>query len=363
MHKEFLDKLSHIASVKLVAKLKDENIDLPYPGEMRVFIPDLHMFSKFRQQQFRYKSHTNYNADEDDLLPQLARFLLQFKTENSDKKVLVYQLGDFLDPWRETQKPWKLHQDEWPGIIQQMITSNAAVWEPLLDDSLHTNFLLGNHDYDLHHIPPFYDRWRYLRFYINDESGTPVAGLFHGDLFMWGERIPDCIKQFFVYNFSPRERTKKFEKNLDKEIKKTHMKKGEYVNYEEYNEAKVLFPLGQLADTSEVDEDEWNIKRKGEASGKEIQHLGKAKKLFARVNRETGYKLRMAIIGHTHRARIAVDDEGDDRFILVDCGAWVNESKIQVKKEGNWEETVEPNAQIGVLSTNEVRIYQLSPKA
>jgi UDP-2,3-diacylglucosamine pyrophosphatase LpxH len=366
MHKEFLDKLSDVASVQLVAKLKDESIELPFQGVIRVFIPDLHMFSKERQKDFKYECHTNYNTDENDLLPQLARFLLQFKTENNDKNVLVYQMGDCLDPWRETPKPWELHEDEWQGIIQRMIESNEATWDPLVDDSLHTNFLLGNHDYDLHRLQTFYDRWRYLRFYLNNVKGIPVAGMFHGDIFSWAERLPDWIQQFFVYHFSPKEKSKKFNRELDKAIRDTHKRGDKYIDYENYNDTGTLFQLGQLVNPSDVEsDDEWNIKRKGEASKSQLQRLGQAKKLFAKVNKKTGYRLRMAIIGHTHCARIAVDDEGDDseRFILVDCGAWVKKCSAKVKKDGNWEDTVVTNAQIGVLSTNEVRIYQLSPKA
>lgn len=362
MNKKFLEELSRIASVKLVAKLKDERIGLNYPGEMRIFIPDLHMFSKARQQDFNYECHTNYNEDGSALLPQLTQFLLKFKTDNNDKNVLVYQLGDLLDIWRETAKPWDIDPGDWQGIVQRMIRSNAPTWDALVDDSLHTNFLLGNHDFDLHRIPTFYSRWQFLRYYFSDESGTPVAGLLHGDIFVWYERFPDWIQQFFVYHYSPKDKSKKFIKKLDNAIRDTHKRKGKYVNYEEYDDHKGPFDLGELVPPQDVTEDVWNIKRKGEASKKELEHLGKAKKLFSRVNNRTGYKLHMAVIGHTHHPRIAVDDSDDELFILVDCGGWVKTSKASIEKEGNLEEVEVKNAQIGVLYNNEVCVYQLSPK-
>jgi len=46
MHKKFLDGLRNIAGVKLVAKYKSDNIAFPFNDKMKVFIPDLHLFSK-----------------------------------------------------------------------------------------------------------------------------------------------------------------------------------------------------------------------------------------------------------------------------------------------------------------------------
>ena len=80
-----------------------------------------------------------------------------------------------------------------------------------------------------------------------------------------------------------------------------------------------------------------------------------------KVNKKTGYQLGLAIIGHTHDARIAVDDTNKDKpFILLDCGAWVKKSKALVKEGTDYVEKEVFNAQIGVLCNNDARIYQLS---
>jgi hypothetical protein len=47
---------------------------------------------------------------------------------------------------------------------------------------------------------------------------------------------------------------------------------------------------------------------------------------------------------------------------MIDCGGWINNCKGKVEQEGEEQELEMENAQIGVLSNNDVRIYQLKPK-
>jgi hypothetical protein len=63
----------------------------------------------------------------------------------------------------------------------------------------------------------------------------------------------------------------------------------------------------------------------------------------------------MAVIGHTHQARIAVHDIGDEFFALMDCGAWIENCSTED------DPAPRPNAQIAALGANEARIYQLAP--
>ena len=88
-----------------------------------------------------------------------------------------------------------------------------------------------------------------------------------------------------------------------------------------------------------------------------VHFLEKACEECVNVNRETGSKLRMVIIGHTHHARIATMKTPDGTpFALVDIGAWIENCS---EEEGA---APVPNAQIAALSENQVRIYQLGPK-
>jgi len=355
MHSEFLKRLRDIANVRLIAKLNDDRIGFPFPDQIRVILPDMHLFSKERQEEYHYKCFTNYNSGENDLFPMLAKLLFDFKKSKPDN-VYIYQIGDFFDLWRETDKPYSLDEAEAQGFIQKIIESNSDVCRYLLDKEMGVNFLLGNHDYEMHRIPGYYERWRYLRYFINNEKGIPSSLLLHGDLFRWYERIPTWLKQYVVHNFSPKTRNK----NLDLSIRKTHTKNGEYIDYKNEKDAEDLYLLGQCTEP-ETDEPEWNLMRKDEALDSQTLFLDKSRKLVEEVNRQTGYRIGLTIIGHTHCARIAIDDTGDSPFILMDCGAWINESKTVVIENNNTKEIPVLNATFGVISNNDIRLYLLSP--
>ncbi len=138
-------------------------------------------------------------------------------------------------------------------------------------------------------------------------------------------------------------------------------RRAKYIDYKNQEESRNLYNLGKLEDPANVTENRWNLMKPGEAHKNQLSRLSSAKKLNERINRKNDFQLQMAIIGHTHKARIAVDDSGEKPFFLMDCGAWLKKSKALVKKDGEWVEEVVDNAQIGVLYKNDARIYQLSP--
>lgn len=374
MHDEFLEQLSHVADIYLVARLKDDRIGYPFPNDLRVFIPDLHIISHFRQEEFGYKYSTNHNAHKDDLLPVLVKELIKFKkkvidenegTGDEDKKKTfeVYQMGDFLDLWRETNKPWKTKPDEWRGYVNRIIESNVHLYDAFLDENLHINFVLGNHDFDLHRIPDFSHKWRFMIHYLVDKRDVPVAGIMHGDIFSWVERLPDPVQQFFVYFFSPQIPEKIRKQIINSHIKGKFLIFKKYKDYRDYimqKEAPVFneFPLNQGLPPV----NQWNVIRNGQGSKEELKYLNEAKEYFSQINQQYDFNLRMIIMGHTHYARIAVDDKDGQFFALVDCGDWVKFHIAKIKENGTEKDIQMVNAQIGVLCNNDVRIYQLSPK-
>jgi UDP-2,3-diacylglucosamine pyrophosphatase LpxH len=374
MHDEFLEQLSHVADIYLVARLKDDRIGYPFANDLRVFIPDLHIISHFRQEEFGYKYNTNHNAHEEDLLPGLVKELIKFKkkvidenqaTNDVDKKKTfeVYQMGDFLDLWRETNKPWKTKPDEWRGYVNRIIESNAHLYDAFLDETLHTNFVLGNHDFDLHRIPDFSHKWRFMIHYLVDKQDVPVAGILHGDIFGWIERLPDPVQQFFVYFFSPQIPIQIRKQIINSHIKGKFLIFKKYKDYRDYIMQKEApefneFPLNQGLPPG----NQWNVIRDGKGSKKELKYLNEAKKYFSQINQTHDFKLGMIVMGHTHYARIAVDDEDGKFFALVDCGDWVKFHIAKVKENGKEKDIQMVNAQVGVLCNNDVRIYQLSPK-
>ena len=374
MHDEFLEQLSQIADIYLVARLKDDRIGYPFPNDLRVFIPDLHIISQFRQQEFGYKYNTNHNAHDTDLLPSMVKELIKFKKkvidenkniDDQDKKKAfeVYQMGDFLDLWRETTKPWRTKPDEWRGYVNRIVESNAALYDAFLDETLHTNFILGNHDFDLHRIPDFSHRWRFMVHYLVNKEDVPTAGILHGDIFSWVERLPDAVQQFFTHHFSPQ-----IPEEIRKQMVNSHIK-GKFLIFKTYKKYRDYIVQKEAPEFHEFPltnglppGNEWNVKRSGQGSKKELKYLDEAKKYFSGLNQEHGFNLRMIVIGHTHYARIAVDDEDGQFFVLVDCGDWVKFHIAKIKENGTEKDIQMVNAQIGVLCNNDVRIYQLSPK-
>jgi hypothetical protein len=141
LHEGLLQTLQSTAEVRLVASLKDPRMNFPDPEELHVFIPDIHLITPRRAREGGFQFLSNCLP----LLESVLRALARFKSGAAPgERVVVYQLGDLFDLWRETSR----HdpdidvaasiQDNYPGLFE-------ALFAPGLD----TQFLLGNHDYDL----------------------------------------------------------------------------------------------------------------------------------------------------------------------------------------------------------------------
>jgi UDP-2,3-diacylglucosamine pyrophosphatase LpxH len=364
MHKEFLDGLRNIANVKLVAKYKNKKIGFPYNNRLRIFIPDLHLYSKSSFEKNRYTARTNYI---DDLLPSLVQYLARFKkeSENADKEVVVYQVGDFLDPWRETPVFWAKDPGKYAEAIDRIIKDNPDVWNELTDaETINTRFVLGNHDIDIYHIPRLAHLFGFLRLFIEDKDEKVVAAVMHGDLFSWFEKVaPDWMQQLAVYYFSPKKLKEKNPKLFDEVKKNADSSAKEDLDNDE---GEIAGDLGDLIDPDEAPEDEWNVKRPGSAEKEELDLLDPAREYYQEVNQRLDYEVRTTFVGHTHRARIAVYDEkvpgNDTFFLLVDSGGWVKNFTANFVQNGQKTPINEKKAQLGVLCNNEVRVYQFSKK-
>ena len=97
------------------------------------------------------------------------------------------------------------------------------------------------------------------------------------------------------------------------------------------------------------------------ASGRTVYDLSLGEPDFSTPAHICQAALEAMEAGHTHFARIVVDDRSQTLggaksgfFALVDCGAWIEECSLDGE--------IVPNAQIGIMYNNDIRIYQLSPK-
>ena len=223
-----------------------------------------------------------------------------------------------------------------------------------MDWDLKTRFLLGNHDIDLYRWPD-YTAWE-RRYYLPDRSlSAPSAIVLHGDIFDWVEELPDLVKNVLVYLFAPHLSPNDYALG---EMKRFAVQWHGKRSYRTYIQAQRPSTVGSLTNLgADGVPQSWNVQKEGSAPSKNLDFLDAAAKACAKANADYGMSLKVAIIGHTHHARIATRETQDGGlFTLVDCGAWIENCVA----EGDTAPA--PNAQIAALCANEVRIYQISPK-
>ena len=347
MHDRLLNALLSVANVRLVAALRDDRLGFPNDKDLRIFIPDIHLISEKRRKEGKFLYATNFT----DLLTGVAGELINLKAGALDgETIVVYQLGDFLDLWREASGA-----DDQLDVAARIKDDHQDLVLALLDDNLNARFLLGNHDFDLYRWPD-YTAWE-RRYYLPDTAQAPPSViLLHGDIFDWVESLPDKIQDVFVFLFAPQVRPTEYALGqMRKLVRQSHGMRS-YRNYiQNAQPATVGAVEGVEPDTIPA---RWNVQTAGSAPEQNLRFLESAYKCCVKANTDYDMDLRVAVIGHTHHARIAVrETDGGGLFTLIDCGAWI-ENCIA---DGDTAPT--PNAQISALSANEARIYQLEPKS
>ena len=356
LHARFLETVEWPEiRVSLVARIFDPDIGLPDNGTMQIFIPDLHMISKEAQGRFRGYGFSSHASREPTMVRLLER-LGSLGRQLSDVNLLrVYQLGDFLDLWREHP----VGND--PSAI---VRDNAPVWDLLyngLVSGVSVNYLRGNHDFD---IPDRGEYGDWQRAYFS--SSGPMA-IMHGDVFDWLEVLaPDWLQQAIVYlsgvqagerNYSQAELQK-----VNGTCHERNEASGRYQWAEVYRlgDQPLNLPAGPTDPTTtnviKVQDPSQGSQDRNDLSGHEL--MGRAHQLLAQLAAARQRQTRLLIIGHTHHARIVQYKTADQNLVLMDCGAWVEECWVGPKENRAGKE---PSQQIGVVAGNDCRIYQLSP--
>jgi UDP-2,3-diacylglucosamine pyrophosphatase LpxH len=353
MHDRLLEALRGVAKVSLVASYRDARLNFAGENSIHIFLPDMHLCSAARAAAYRYR--TNYEpvgggpaGSGGDLLLRVVGALTDVKTKAAatGQRAVVYQVGDYLDLWRESPAP-----DCTEAVALEIKKDHAALVNALESDALETLFLLGNHDFDLcqWHDYAAWDR----RYYIPGGNDASILAM-HGDYFDWLERVPEAVKDFAVYYFAP---DKQPDANVLGKMKdlsyKTHAGR-DYTGYLQLAEPAIV---GTALSSDAAVPDSYNVQTL-DTPGAGVQFLQSAQQECAKANRQYETAMRVAVIGHTHHARIATATSPDgEPFVLVDCGAWIEECRETAGA------SVQPNAQIAALSNNDVRIYQLAPLA
>ena len=347
LHDELLQSLFTVlegrVEVSLVASLQHEGIG--FPEELHIFLPDIHLITEERQPSFGYG--TNYSG----LLTDLVLKLKLFKTGAAGPKVTVYQLGDLLDLWRQTPD-----LDPGEDVAACIANDRQELMGALLDFGLETQFLLGNHDFNLYRYPNF-AAWE-RRAYLKDSTGASTAIALHGDMFDWMQGalsiLPDVAKSLFAYLFAP---LWPAEESQLGEIIHLNKKARAAMNLKQYIQAPTPVPLGSTMPADTRIPARFNVQTEADHLPDGMKYAAAAKDLCQQANQKYGTRLKTAVIGHTHHARIAVMDNGaEDFFALVDCGAWIEKYRTPESAQAL------PNAQIAAIGGNEARIYQLQPR-
>ena len=336
LHGDLLGRLRAIARVQLVARLRDDRLSFPQSNELHVFIPDLHLITAARRVEAGYRYGTNYPA----LLEAVVQSLRALKLAAAPAgEVVVYQIGDLFDLWRQVDG-----LDPNANAASAIQNDQASLVAALRDADLNAQFLLGNHDYDLYRFPNF-DAWQ--RSFVL----APSVLLLHGDVFDWVEQLPGELKNLVLYLFSASHPAGTAE--LEKLRPLNNQQRGGR-KFRDFIQNRVAASTGHWREAGD-DGGNWNVQVAGAAPAEMLLYLDAARQKCGEANGQSDGALKMAVIGHTHQARIAVHDTGDEFFALMDCGAWIENCCTAD------DATPRPNAQIAALGANEARIYQLAP--
>lgn len=334
LHDSLLSSLQSVALVQLVACLRDERLNFGGDSDLHVFIPDIHLVTK------KVRKRYPYGTNDTGVLTRALEAIRQLKQRaaGEKKKVSVFQVGDFMDLWRETPR-----LDDRVDAASRIADDHRALMRAMMAPGFRTRFLLGNHDFELYRWPNFV-AWE-RRYFLGPTGTTKPSGIaLHGDVFDEVETFPNTLQQLVVFFLSP------FKSATDHELSEVlALVHQENLRHDFTLQVGGDALLGKFAPTeAQVLPERHNVG--------EHKFLSQARMMCERANRDYGLSLRFAVIGHTHHARIAVHEQGGDFFALIDTGAWIENC---VLPDGSRQ----PNMQLTALSGNEVRIYQLARRA
>lgn len=331
-------------NVRLVARLSDPAIGNADQNSAYFFVPDLHLVSN--DWLPRYSYHFNEPASFYRMLFRLSDAAQEIVSKGG--QVSTLQLGDLFDLWRDgdTTTPDRIIADN--QHLVEMLYSHPS--------GLRARMLVGNHDVRMNGAP----NWN-VRLLLPNEQAGAFGLVTHGDWFddLLHNVLPDWVQQFGVLmgGTIPQPNAYPVPKLLDVLATESSNAGGFASHIMLGNPA----PLAGLCAPAGGLPREVNVAR---TSRGQVVHpfLPHAVSLLAHLRGGgAGFgpawpSVRLVVVGHTHHARISVDDSNPSApVVLVDCGAW-----IERYQEPN--AIARPNCQLGVLSGNDVRIYQLDPQ-
>jgi UDP-2,3-diacylglucosamine pyrophosphatase LpxH len=331
-----LFQLESVKGIKLVARLFDARINNQDSRRLHVLIPDMHLITRETRKRRKKRSFNH-----ERLFVDLLKKLIELKRVRDGFPITVIQLGDCMDLWVED-----------PEHLEKIISDFQPLFNYLYRDknqSCDAQILVGNHDAALIKYAATDPRWG-LRLLL-PIAPEPRALALHGDAFDWIEKLPDDLQRWAVHLFTggpiqdiwnaltggggPKKLGNfidlRKEKSLSRDITKPSLL-GRVMELKREAAADIEQPIVNIS--------------------KSHRFLKACCQRLKEMNRQTGLKINTVTLGHTHTAKLAVNQK--PFVVVMDCGAWIGEYRVGKDK-------ALPNCQIGVICGNDYRIYQLDP--
>lgn len=369
-------------NIRLVSRLRDDmRLSRFDDDKIILFVPDLHILSREFEKKFRYgfnKSAPNSPVARQPLFEAMMTAILQFESDNSGK-VLLYQLGDYVDLWREGQ-----FQSSAAIAAARIFNDNTFLNKylgGLSQAGSWMSYVPGNHDLDLTTTPGFGGA---KRAYAPGMQGRNPLLVTHGDLFDKTEcQMNDATQAYFVERFGPNVDANVYDLKIDKNAveggyeyprilvnetfdtvpTRIHVAYGE--QRVSVRGARALHELLASAVSSSQEDERAEVR--GDYGA--IKAVADLKSGFPASTPDIIYDatgvpafpdLQVVVVGHSHFPRIVIIGKpGDPKgFVLMDCGAWIESVKWPAKSGAG---QVLDSCQLGVISGSDARIYQLDP--
>lgn len=336
-HQKILDHLTAAfpgeGGVSLVAQHADGELRLP-KRRVHVFLPDCHLLTA--EDAAAYPKTGFFQGA--DLLTVL-KALTKLKAQHPGQ-LTVWHLGDLFDIWRA-------RGGRGPAVEVDRIAAEYSEVVDLLrygaPNGVGASLIAGNHDYSLHEL----GEWQAARYRIvqNEDPERGDMLVLHGDIFDWIEKLPDEIQaravRFARWHASGR-------KDLfSEEEVVAEVNRGLKLGDQAIGQGRATLPDAGQPSSAVIDGDG------GKADAPNKRFFQAAREL-ATALRKRGHNIRLVVIGHTHWARLVQGRQAkEEPFVLMDCGAWTGHCRL-----GSTQPWLH-NGQIGVLSEDEARLYQI----
>ncbi len=319
-------QLESVETIKLVARIYDERIGNNDKTSIYVCFADTHLISRDKI-GVKYRYGFNHEKTFVDIIKAISRL----QRDKKDYQFMVIQLGDFVDLWKENTADPRDVLSQYQGVRDYLYGLGKA-------RSAGCHFVLGNHDGGIAQIPSFRPRWSH-RLFISP-GGQPRFYLTHGDVFDWIEKLPEGLRQWAVYYFSPKST-------------KPNQGLAEIVEIQRTQSIETdMSRLSQLGSQRSMRLD--NLEPRFNVAGNHKFLESGAERVQA-LNKEHSCAVSTIVIGHTHNAQLALLEDKRRFFVLMDCGAWCSNYAVGAQE-------IKANGQIGVICGNDLRIYQIDSR-